>query len=674
MPWEFPDLFMRTQALFDSWDCAPQVLPRRSRLYALEPVGIGTPFVESLSGYVARLADAHAVSVGDLVGRELSPAASKPLISFGRFMRQNRSNSHGFHAQAHAINGLGESSKRWIDALERATLRTGLRFLTLSPFDGVFSRQGASRDMRAWCSRCYDEWRSNGDVVYEPLLWTISLLKLCPRHLEPLVEECPHCRRPSMPLTVYSRPGHCSQCQEWLGSSTAASSPADGLGTAEASNTALWRAEAIGELLAIAPRLHDLSLHTVLTANLRACVDAVAEGHLDAFANECQVSRSALWHHLGGIHLPMIDTVLRICYRLGVPITTFLENDPRRADAHWKRARQAAQLDRMVPPFRSVERVHHVLVRAAQEHPVPSLSEIARRLGYKGTERLYHVDRDLCKKLAAMYRQSGRSHLWRKPGAARISEQVDLRQLLQQSFAQELPVSAHHIAARLGYANDGYLQGKFPDLCRAIRQKIAAKQVKRLVDMEMALQKALKEEPAPTLNDLRRRLGYSSSASLRLHFPGLCEQILARRRAVREQWIAEVKRAVQGLRLEVPAVSLRSASKRTGLSYAYLKELCPEECAALGSRYVRWRHEASQLRKAQLTEEVREIVSQLHDQSRCPTVVRVMSLLRPNTLREWKSLIATVKAAREAIEKEPRRKTISDGRTYVRRAMPRSGN
>lgn len=671
MPWEFPDLFMRTQALFDSWDCAPQVLPRRSRLYALEPVGIGTPFVESLSGYVARLADAHAVSVGDLVGRELSPAASKPLISFGRFMKQNRANSHGFHAQAHAINGFGESSKPWIDALERATLLTGLRFLTLSPFDGVFSRQGASRDMRAWCSRCYDEWRSNGEVVYEPLLWTISLLKLCPRHLKPLLEECPHCRRRSRPLTVYSRPGHCSQCQEWLGGSTAGPSPEGGLGAVQAFDTALWRAESIGELLAIAPRLHDLSLHTVLTANLRACVDAVAEGHLDAFANECQVSRSALW--LSGSHLPMIDTVLRICYRLGVPITTFLENDSRRADAHWKRARQTVQSDRMVPARRSVERVHHVLVRAAQEQPVPSLSEIARRLGYKGTERLYHVDRDLCKKLAAMYRQSGRSHLWRKPGAERISEQVDLRQLPQQSLAQERPVSAHHIAARLGYVNDGYLQRKFPDLCRAIGQRIAAKNVERLVDMEMALQKALKEEPAPTLNDLRRWLGYSSSASLRLHFPGLCEQILARRKAVREQWIAEVKRALQELHLEVPPVSQRSASKRTGLSYAYLKELCPEECAALGSRYVRWRHEASQLRKAQLTEEVREIVSQLHDQGRCPTVVRVMSLLRPNTLREWKSLIATVKAAQGS-----KRNGVAPqdeiGWSYGRLATPPSGN
>src|SRR5881397_3460424 len=118
---------MRMQA-FESWDCTPPVLPPRSRLYALEPIGIGTLFVESLSGYIARLADAHAVSVGDLVGRELSPSKSKPLSAW--FIRQSRINSHRFHARSHAINGFGESSKRWIDALETATLQKNLRFLT----------------------------------------------------------------------------------------------------------------------------------------------------------------------------------------------------------------------------------------------------------------------------------------------------------------------------------------------------------------------------------------------------------------------------------------------------------------------------------------------------------------------------------------------------------------
>ena len=57
--------------LFDCWDCTAADMPPRSRLYSLKPIGIGTPFVESITGYVSRLADAHAVSVAELVGREL---------------------------------------------------------------------------------------------------------------------------------------------------------------------------------------------------------------------------------------------------------------------------------------------------------------------------------------------------------------------------------------------------------------------------------------------------------------------------------------------------------------------------------------------------------------------------------------------------------------------------
>jgi len=641
---------MRTQEVFESWDCTPAALPPRSRLYPLEPIGVGTPFVESLSSYVVRLAAAHAVSVGDLVGRELSRVARKPLVSFARFMKENRANSHGFHARTCAINGFGKSAERWIDALERATLRTTLRFLTLSPFDGAFSRQGGvSRDTRIWCARCYGDWRSNDAVIYEPLLWSIGIVTLCPRHSMPLVGVCPHCDRRSKPLAVYSRSGFCSHCQKWLGVSAAAPSETGRGRQIADSDRALWRAEMIGELLANAPRLEHSSLNSVLIANLRACVDNVAGGNVGAFAATCQVARAPLEFHLTGRSVPTIDILLRICRRLSIPIITFLETDRHRSSTYWEQARRSVAPAQTGPAFRSVEQVRHALLRAGEEEPVPNLMEIARRLGYKGTERLYQVDRDLCKRLSAKYRRSGQSHRWRIRGAEKISEKVDIQELLLESLAQEQPVSPHFIAARLGYANEGYLQTKFPDLCRAIRQKVAAQKLPRLANMERVLTDALNEDPIPTLADLRKRLGYSSSECLQLHFPELCEKLLARRQLARAQIIADLKRTLQGLLTEAPAVSLRVAGERLGRSGSYLKELCPEECAALGARYVRWRHQASQLRKAQLAEEVRKVVFQLHAQGKCPSVTRVESLLPPSVLREWKALTAAVKASRQEI-------------------------
>src|ERR1051326_2405259 len=396
VPWR------RMQAVFDRRDCSTPVLPPRSRLYALEPIGIGTPFVESLSGYVARLANAHAVSVGDLVGRELSSLASKPLISLGPSKRQNRANSHGFHGM-HTIQSFAETSKRWINVLETATLQKGLQFLTLLLFDGVFSTQGVSRERRAWCPGCYEEWRTNGAVIYEPLLWSINLVVLCTRHRIPLSAKCPQCLRSSKPLAAYSRPGHCSHCQEWLGGSPEAS-PESEPDAARANDTKLWYAKAISELLEIAPRLEGCSLHNVITSNLRACVEVMAGGNADSFARTLQVSQSSLNFYLYGNRLPGIDIMLRISYRLGVPITAFLEKDPSRAEPYWRQARhQGVERDPHIPAVRSPEQVRRALVTAAEEQPAPSLPEIAKRLGYKGTARLYRVDRDLSKQIARKY-------------------------------------------------------------------------------------------------------------------------------------------------------------------------------------------------------------------------------------------------------------------------------
>jgi len=99
----------------------------------------------------------------------------------------------------------------------------------------------------------------------------------------------------------------------------------------------------------------------------------------------------------------------------------------------------------------------------------------------------------------------------------------------------------------------------------------------------------------------------------------------------------------------LPALSLRAASKRVGFSCTYLKQLCPEQCAEIGSRYVRWRHEAALCRRGQLFEDVRGIVQNLHLKAECPSVGRVCSLLQPNSLREWKALNSAVQAARDEI-------------------------
>lgn len=640
---------MQLPLTFDSWDCKPPPLPPRSRLYSLDPIGIGTPFVESLSGYVARLSDAHAVSVGDLVGRELSAFASKPLLSFGPFMQRSRADSHGFHAQQYTMNGFGITSRKWVEALERATLRTDLRLLTLLPFDSVLSRTAPFRRSRAWCPACYQGWRSGGEAIYEPLLWSIAPVTVCPRHRRPLEDACRHCHGRQMPLAVFSRPGYCSRCQAWLGENKADSTVECTTRPPEGNDVALRHAKAIGELLANGPRLNGSCLRAAFMANFRACVDGVAEGNRLAFARTCRVSPCVVRSQMVGRGLLRIDTLLRICYHLNIPLTALLEVDSIHLAADLAQAKAAVRSNRQLPLSRTPEQVRCVLEEALREQPAPSLSEIVRRLGYKGADRLCQVDRDLTKQIVANYRKSGQSHWWRKSGAVRICSLSDMQKLLEQSLAQERPLSAHHIAASLGYANDGYLRHKFPDLCRAIGRKIATHDEARIIIMESTLKGALREAQVPTLTDLCKRLGYSNSLVLRYHFPDLCEEILARRRELSNQRIAKQRKTLQAVLLEEPAPSFVTVCKRAGLSYATLAEMCPAECATIRSRYLRGRSEAALRRKAQLREEVRHVVEKLQVEGKCPSVEHVTALLPNTVVKDWRTVSAAVKTARQEL-------------------------
>ncbi|MFZ0707415.1 MAG: hypothetical protein WAM71_17580 [Candidatus Korobacteraceae bacterium] len=412
---------------------------------------------------------------------------------------------------------------------------------------------------------------------------------------------------------------------------------------------ALRHAKAIGELLANAPHLNGCPLRAAFMTNFRACLDGVAEGNRLAFARTCGVSVCVVQSQMFGKRLPRIDTLLRICFHLNIPLTALLEVDSIHLAADLAQAKVAVRSNRQLPLSRTPEQVRCVLEKALREQPAPSLSEIVRRLGYKGAERLYQVDRNLVKQIVANYRKSGRSHWWRKPGAVRICTLSEMQKLLEQSLAQKRPASVHHIAASLGYANDGYLQHKFPDLCRAIRRKISAHDEARIIIMESTLKSALREEQVPTLAALCRRLGYSNSLVLRYHFPDLCEEILARRRDLRNQRIAQLGKMLQNVLLEDPAPSFVRVSKRVGLSYAALAETCPEECAAIRSRYLQSRSEASRRKKQQLGKEVRHIAQRLQVEGERPSLGRVRALLSNAVLKDWRTLNAAIKAARQEL-------------------------
>ena len=626
---------MRTQPIFDSWDCTPPILPPRSRLYAIEPLGIGTPFVESLSGYVARLADAHAVSVGNLVVRELSALVSAPLFQSSQPDR--------FPRRFYAINGLGEPAKKWVEALQVGTMRVDLRFLTLLPFEDLLWELATFRLRRAWCSACYEDDRASGKPVHERLIWALRAVTVCPLHRRPLEEVCPHCCQRSKPFTVYSRPGYCFRCQTWLGGYNLEGNRPDL--NQDHTDAELWYAGEVGALLCAAPRLDSTSLRNTFTANFRACVDCVAEGNKSAFADAAKVLVETVRTLLDGNCQPQISTLLRISYHLGIHATTFFERDLARALPSWREAKGRIRIARL-PSRRNPEKITAELRRAASEQPPPRLCDVARRLDYVKPDRLYRVDWKLCRRINSNYQDAIRGPRG-KPSDKQFCSSARVQRELEASLAQELPTSPYHVALELGFVDARSLIRKFPSLCRAIQEKIDKQKALGVAAMECALTVALTEDSPPSLEELCERLGCCRASVLRTHFSTLCDRLVEHRRAYRVHRIEKLRQQLHEFSLVSPAVSLEQARKRVGFSRQQIIRLCPEECAAIVAHFDRSSRESTQRKVEGLHHQVRQIVIGLHQEGKCPSFKRVHQALRGKSVSQsWSETAAAVRAAR----------------------------
>src|SRR5205085_3499342 len=188
-------------------DIEAPLLPVRSRLFRLEPIAIGTPEVECLTSYIARLAAEHCVSPRKLLYKEVLAPAGMNTVHYAT--------SSEFSASL--INGMGHLAGLTVDALEQLTIRHDLQYTTTLIWDRVLSTHLLLRTKKAWCPICYEEQLNDGRPIYDPLIWTFKIISLCPRHHEPLCQVCPNCNRKLPYITTFSYPGFCSKCRAWLG-------------------------------------------------------------------------------------------------------------------------------------------------------------------------------------------------------------------------------------------------------------------------------------------------------------------------------------------------------------------------------------------------------------------------------------------------------------------------
>jgi hypothetical protein len=392
-------------SVYEVWDLEQPKVPPRSRLYHLEPAGVGTAEVESLTGYVARLAEAHCVQTRMLVVHEIVPLLGRAHLS----KPVNSSLSAFWSKDARSLNGTRRLARDWVQALETLTLHSDLRFLTLLTWADVLTPKGLLRATRAWCPACYEAWRAAGQVVYDPLLWSLQVVTICPRHRRRLSLRCPHpeCRQPQPVLASRSRPGYCSRCGRWLGVASG-KGKADGEALEEKDiEWQLWVARVIGELLAVAPGLPGPPQREKMLSALSACVARAAQGGVRALARGLDVSRDVVYSWRLGRQIPILELLLRLCAHTATSPLDLLAAVKGTVPPYEGRL-PVRSTSAPRPPVRrrpfDADAVRRALeaVLAGDEHPPPPMRQIAERIGYAHSALHRHFP-DLCRAISAQY-------------------------------------------------------------------------------------------------------------------------------------------------------------------------------------------------------------------------------------------------------------------------------
>ena len=138
-----------TRVIYPFWDLTPPAIPARSLLYPLEPVGVGTVEVESLSSYALRLAAAHCLPLAALFDEIVAP-----LVREARLLSTTGYPEFVLVNAARPINGMGVTAAACVQALESLTLRTDLRWLTAITWQGMFTTRHWLRPVRAAVDEC----------------------------------------------------------------------------------------------------------------------------------------------------------------------------------------------------------------------------------------------------------------------------------------------------------------------------------------------------------------------------------------------------------------------------------------------------------------------------------------------------------------------------------------
>lgn len=367
--------------------------------------------MESLTSYVARLAEAHGTHPKKLVRQEIWPRLKTPSKFRGHTVNEHYNLNAFWRKNSVVLNGVTPLTGKWVQVMEQLTKRCDLCFLTMLTWANVLTSLELLRNYRAWCPACYEEWRRAEQTMYEPLMWSLKIVTVCPRHRQPLHSICPHedCQQSTSLLAQKTRPGYCAKCERWLGTQAEPGQEEINAMAEDDLEWRIWMADAVGELLTAAPGLPAAPEREDIARSISTCIERITGGSINKLAHRLKLTYVTIRDWKRQVQTMKLGTLLEVCYCLGIPPSSFLSGKalttvdpgsvtlrtPRKVRPEPRKPFKRLDIDRM---RRALE---EILV--GDEEPPPSMHEVGRRLGYDHNYLRKHFP-ELCRAISAQYK------------------------------------------------------------------------------------------------------------------------------------------------------------------------------------------------------------------------------------------------------------------------------
>lgn len=533
--------------IYEIWDVGIPPVSSRSLLYNLPPVGVGTSEVESLSGYISRLAQEHYLSPIVLLKNSVRDVSALP-----KGVLRNSINS----AFAGSLNGFGTNTETITRILQSATHRNDIYLTSLLPWKGRLSNHKLLKKHSAWCPVCFDEQKEKRETVYEKLIWTFYDIKACLTHELPLVEQCPHCHKKLKALSGGSRPGYCSSCRKWLGSNLMLFDELRTFRNEEEKKKELWKAVKLGELLSEVPPLFIKEKDSRFVENLSGLIKILADGSVNDFAHMTGMWHMAVRRLLAGEVLPTIQMILKLCLPLRItPVQLFQKRD----DTGFEIILEPPSIGKIV----GGEDLKTYLNNFMEESPPPSASEVSRRTGWT-TIRLQRNFPGEYKLIVENYTES------RKRKIPALTDD-ETERILIDALKEKPPLSLQSVFRKMGCRSTGYrYYRRFPELCARIADRYKQSNLKKfnVGRAKSIIRQALVEKTPPSFSEVAGRIECTRE-NLRKKFPELSASLNERYKDYLEisrqdnlrQLHDEVKKALLNLQSGNKTISMNKVKK-----------------------------------------------------------------------------------------------------------------